>query len=80
MPTISRPATLRTPGSMAGRFTRERRARERRGRLAELAVTDLAIHRSLHLLQLRGKTPSPAMAAFVQLLHQAPPQLPGYFI
>ena len=50
------------------------------GRLAELAVTDLAIHRGLHLLQLRGKTPSPALTAFVQLLHQAPPQTPGYFI
>ncbi|MDD9939660.1 MAG: LysR family transcriptional regulator [Myxococcales bacterium] len=50
------------------------------GRLAELPVTDLAIRRALHLLQLRGKTPSPAMTAFVQLLHQAPPQSGGYFI
>jgi DNA-binding transcriptional LysR family regulator len=38
------------------------------GRLVEIPLTDLPIERSLHLLQLRGKRPSPAAAAFLELL------------
>lgn len=37
-------------------------------RLTELSVPELHIRRSLHLLQLRGKRPTPAVQAFVGLL------------
>ncbi|MFT4570161.1 MAG: DNA-binding transcriptional LysR family regulator [Hyphomicrobiaceae bacterium] len=37
-------------------------------RLAELPIADLRIERALHLLQLRGKQPSPAASAFLELL------------
>lgn len=40
------------------------------GVLAEVDVADLKIRRALHLLQLRGKTPSPAAAAFLAMLPQ----------
>lgn len=38
------------------------------GRLAEVPVSDLAIRRALHLVRLRGRKPSPAVAAFTELL------------
>jgi hypothetical protein len=38
------------------------------GVLAEVEVADLKIRRALHLLQLRGKTPSPSAAAFLAML------------
>jgi DNA-binding transcriptional LysR family regulator len=40
------------------------------GRVAVLPVSDLEIRRSLHLVQLRGKRPSPATAAFLALMKQ----------
>jgi len=46
------------------------------GRLSEVAVTDLQIHRSLHLLRLRHKGLNPAMAAFVELLREVPTPTP----
>ncbi|HTM46361.1 MAG TPA: LysR substrate-binding domain-containing protein [Polyangiaceae bacterium] len=38
------------------------------GVLATVEVTDLKIRRALHLLTLKGKTPSPAGAAFIELI------------
>ncbi|MDD9932207.1 MAG: LysR family transcriptional regulator [Myxococcales bacterium] len=38
------------------------------GRLVELPVPELQIHRALHLIRLRGKQPSPPVEAFVALL------------
>jgi DNA-binding transcriptional LysR family regulator len=39
----------------------------RTARLAELTLSDLHIRRSLHLVTLRGKSPSPAASAFLEL-------------
>jgi DNA-binding transcriptional LysR family regulator len=39
--------------------------------LAAVEISDLAIRRALHLLTLRGKTPSPSARAFVRLIREA---------
>lgn len=40
------------------------------GRLRVVEVKDLVVRRALHCLSLRGKQPSPAAGAFLELLHQ----------
>lgn len=50
------------------------------GRLMPLPIADLDIHRTLHLLRLKGKQPSPAMQAFLDLMHERHQQDPGYVI
>lgn len=50
------------------------------GRLLPLPVSDLNIHRALHLLRLRNKRPSPAMAAFLDLMHERPAPDTAYAI
>lgn len=40
------------------------------GRLALIELRDLSLRRALHMVQLRGKHPSPAVAAFVSLLRE----------
>jgi DNA-binding transcriptional LysR family regulator len=47
------------------------------GRLSLLEVRDLSLRRELHLLQLRGKQPSPAAQAFIGLLRAALRPSPG---
>jgi DNA-binding transcriptional LysR family regulator len=42
----------------------------RTGRLSELPLSDLRIRRSLHLVTLRGKRPSPAANAFLELVRR----------
>jgi DNA-binding transcriptional LysR family regulator len=42
----------------------------RTGRLSELPLSDLRIRRSLHLVTLRGKRPSPAAVAFLTLVQR----------
>ncbi len=43
------------------------------GRLAELPVPQLTIERPLHLIRLRGRSISPALAAFMEMLEPGPP-------
>jgi len=40
------------------------------GLLVAVEITDLKIHRALHVLRLRGKTPSPAAAVFTELMQK----------
>lgn len=40
------------------------------GRLREVKLSDFEIRRALHLLCLKGKHRSPAMSAFIEILHQ----------
>lgn len=47
------------------------------GKLMELPITDLHIHRSLHLLRLRGKHISPATEAFLALIRKQAAHQPG---